>query len=277
MKDPRMPDQHPEELLASFVDGSASGEERRAVEAHLAGCATCRADVRLATRGLEAMRSLPPVEVPGLATDIEWLPRGRPEAVPRPRPAPSRLRRRASLAWQRVAWGAGIAAAASVAAVFLVSSLTGGSSRTAATGPKAAGPGREAFAGVETATDYDQASLNALAVRVAREQGARADLGSPGGLPLASPAPAVGEAAGPSSQAVDQATRDRALRCLQRGAGLPDTVEAAYLEIASFDGRPAFIGAFGTEPTAGGATRLLVIAVDRIDCQPLYLLSLPLR
>jgi hypothetical protein len=277
-EDPTMPDLHPEEQLASFVDGSATDEERRLVEAHLAGCARCRVEVKLAERGLVAMRALPQLEAPGLTEEPDWLRQARPEAIPVARPPARRPRRRFSFGlpvWQRVAWGAGIAAAASLAAVFLFGSLRGGPSPT--TAAKGGAPNREAFAGVETSTDYDRASLGALAARVAREEGARSDLGSTAAAPLASPVPApAGEAPESSPQSVDRATQDRALSCLQRGAGLAESVGAAYLEIASFEGRPAFIGAFPNNPSGGAPTQLLVIAVDRIDCRPLYLVTLPL-
>ncbi len=39
---------HPEELLAGYVDGTLSAEERVAVETHLAGCARCSRDIELA-------------------------------------------------------------------------------------------------------------------------------------------------------------------------------------------------------------------------------------
>jgi anti-sigma factor RsiW len=64
-EDPRMPDTHPEAELASFVDGSATDQERRLVEAHLAGCAICREDVEFAARGRAAMQALPELESPG--------------------------------------------------------------------------------------------------------------------------------------------------------------------------------------------------------------------
>jgi hypothetical protein len=276
-EDPTMPDLHPEEELASFVDGSATDEERRLVEAHLAGCATCRADVTLATRGLAAMRALPQLESPGLTEQLDWLPQARPDAIPVARPAASGARRRFSFGppvWQRVAWGAGIAAAASLAAVFVFGSLQGGPGTT--TAARGGAPNREAFSGVQTSTDYNRASLGALADRVVRAEGERSDLGSTAAAPLASPVPAAGKSAGPSPQAIDQSTQDRALSCLQRGAGLAASVGAAYLEVASFEGTPAFIGAFPNNPSGGAPTQVLVIAVDRVDCRPLYLVTLPL-
>jgi hypothetical protein len=50
---------HPEELLAGYVDGSLSDQDREAVEAHLSTCATCREEVQLARSATGALRALP--------------------------------------------------------------------------------------------------------------------------------------------------------------------------------------------------------------------------
>jgi len=59
-----MTDQHPEELLAAYVDGELDDAERRAVEAHLAACARCREDVELARASVARLRALPELEAP---------------------------------------------------------------------------------------------------------------------------------------------------------------------------------------------------------------------
>ncbi len=48
---------HPEELLAGYVDGTLSPQERAAVEAHVAGCARCSREVGLATQRPVGARS----------------------------------------------------------------------------------------------------------------------------------------------------------------------------------------------------------------------------
>ena len=62
---PSMP--HPDELLAGYVDGSATPGERRIVEEHLAGCATCQEEVELAGAARAALVALPELGAPGLA------------------------------------------------------------------------------------------------------------------------------------------------------------------------------------------------------------------
>ncbi len=55
---------HPEELLAGYVDGTLSAQERAAVEAHVAGCARCSREIGLATSARSALRSLEEVPAP---------------------------------------------------------------------------------------------------------------------------------------------------------------------------------------------------------------------
>jgi hypothetical protein len=57
-------DQHPEELLADFVDGTLEGEDRARVEGHLSGCARCREEVALAGRARGALAGLSEVAPP---------------------------------------------------------------------------------------------------------------------------------------------------------------------------------------------------------------------
>jgi anti-sigma factor RsiW len=62
---------HPEELLAPYVDGTASPQEREAVDAHVSSCARCRAEIDAATVGRAALRGLPVVDAPaGLAPEL---------------------------------------------------------------------------------------------------------------------------------------------------------------------------------------------------------------
>ena len=54
-------ERHPEELLAPYVDGTATPAERTAVEAHLGSCARCRDEVDLARSAHRALAALPEV------------------------------------------------------------------------------------------------------------------------------------------------------------------------------------------------------------------------
>lgn len=55
---------HPEELLADYVDGSLGDAARASVDAHLDGCPRCRDEVGLAGAARAAIRLLPQVEAP---------------------------------------------------------------------------------------------------------------------------------------------------------------------------------------------------------------------
>jgi len=279
-----MPGTHPDAALASYTDGSATDEERRVVEAHLAECSTCRADVEFAAQGRAAMQSLPDLGAPGLVGEgLGWLPKATPETpIHTVRPgawrdrAAERPRRRPSPVSLRIAWGAGVAVAASLAAVFLFVGLKGGGgSQSATTAGGTAASNGEAFAPVRSSIDYTPASVDALARTLAQKGGFQALTGRTAAAPA--PAPAVGEpVASPAAKALDQnAAKDEA-SCLRSGAGLGSTVAPTYLEVATFQGKPAFIGAFRTGPAGASPTHLLVIAVDRVSCRALYVVTLPL-
>ena len=55
---------HPTDLLADYVDASLPAAERERVDAHLASCELCTAEVTDAAKALSALSSLPRVEVP---------------------------------------------------------------------------------------------------------------------------------------------------------------------------------------------------------------------
>jgi anti-sigma factor RsiW len=275
-EDHRMPEPHPEAELASFVDGSATDRERGLVEAHLAGCSTCRADVEFAMQGRAAMRALPQLESPGLTDKgLAWLPQARPDPSTRERSGDSahRTRDRSKSripGWQRVAWGSGIAVAATIVAVFVFANLQGGGSlNTTAGGTRVAESGAEAVAGVQSSTDYDRASLAALAQNLLQQ-------GKSFSTDAAAPAAAPIMGATPSVETLEKDAATRAQDCLQRAAGVADGETPSYVEVATFQGTPAFIGAFHTSPSGGTLTQLLVVAVSRADCRVLYLVTLPL-
>jgi anti-sigma factor RsiW len=274
-QDPRTPGLHPDAELASFVDGSAGEADRRMVEAHLATCAACRSDVEFALQGHAAMQALPEIDVPEALTEVlRFLPHaGAEKSGDGVRPVATgqavrerRLRRSSgSTRWERVAWGAGLAAAASLVAVFVFFGSNGGGNQLATkdAGAPAAQPGPRTFGGTETLTNYDRASLDDLARQLAR---ARTSIAAGG----------TTATAGQPGPTLDQAEAGQALACLRRGAGLASGAAATYLESASFEGKPAFIGAFPVGVSGGTPTNLLVESVDQTNCQPLYVVTLPL-
>src|SRR5688500_11097392 len=125
---------HPEELLSGYVDGTLPSEERAVVDAHLAACATCREEVELAQEALTALGSLEDQPVPFGVTGPVMAEAGQ------------RFERRGAV-WQRVQWGAGLAAAAALVLVVALN-LSTGDSGDRANAPRdgtaeagAAGPG----------------------------------------------------------------------------------------------------------------------------------------
>jgi hypothetical protein len=171
-----------------------------------------------------------------------------------------------------VAWGSGIAVAATLAAVFVFANLQG-----VGTQPITAGRGgaaeskRESTAAVKSSANYDRDSLAALAARLVQQGGTYStDAAAPAAAPVA------GGAGTPTSRTLAKAAATKAEGCLQRAAGVAQGEKPSYVEAAQFEGEPAFIGAFGTSPSGGTATQLVVVAVRQVDCTVLYLVSLPL-
>src|SRR5947207_6813848 len=78
---------HPDELLADYVDGTLTREEFAAVDAHLASCARCRAEVDVASRAARALASLREPRTPAGLTDSasaeSSAPRGSRAGAPR--------------------------------------------------------------------------------------------------------------------------------------------------------------------------------------------------
>src|SRR5688572_31276423 len=130
---------HPEELLSGYVDGTLSNEERAVVDAHLVTCPICREEVELAHEALTALEALEEQPVPFGVTGPVMAEAGR------------RFERRGAV-WQRVQWGAGVAAAAALVLVVALNQPTGDS------GDRANAPRDEA---VEAATGAPGAALAA--------------------------------------------------------------------------------------------------------------------
>ena len=278
---------HPEELLAAFVDGTATVRDRAEVEAHLTFCAICRDEVDLARAGRAALRSLPEVDAPPLGLTIP-----RSEAAPSPdfvsapdsvrgpdvipssdlapaprqgvphRPSPpsrSSVRRR----WPVRAAKAMVAVAAVTLAFVLISHLNfGGSQRTgtvsapgAATFGPSEGTSREASA-PRPEQNYTQASLNRLALDLADE--ARTKTPEEGPVTTLTPVPTPSQGAGLTTTAVS---------CIERGTGVVGGTELFYLQRANYEGTDSYIGAF---LQGSDSNRYLLVAAVSVDgCQPL--------
>jgi hypothetical protein len=260
---PSSPMPHPEELLAAYVDGSLGPSEREAAEAHLAVCGSCRQDVEHAAAARAALLALPELDAPGLAergvaalgataasapTDLAERRRGRPWGE----------------RWGRVAWSAGLAAAAVIAVVFLVTGgLFNGEDQAATTaGPE--GPSTASGQPLEIVQGGERtpAELDALAKVLASSSVDRAALAS------SPPSPAPME---PTAEAGDASgTVGAVTTCVRQGAALGPENTPTYLEEATFQGAPVYIGAFLVTPEGGGPAHLELVAVTRADCQPVY-------
>jgi hypothetical protein len=280
--------EHPDELLAGYVDGSASSEERRAVDSHLPGCPRCRDELALARMARSALMSLPELDAPGLAAQgIESLRRG--EVQPAERrteriPATSGLdageadelaERRAAerKAGERRQWQVSWAAVAGVAAVLALLAVVplllnrGGGARTA-TGPARGAvpsPAKDAnYPPVfDRSSDYDQASIRALAQQLG-EDARRGAFEEDRTSASQTRAPLM---AGASPRLASVSAQD-VVRCALQGTGLPADTIPVYLETATYRGTPAFVVAVQTE--GGTRSHLRVYAVSRQGCSFLY-------
>jgi anti-sigma factor RsiW len=284
MSDPMDPSvSHPDELLAGYVDGSATPEEREAVDRHLAACAACSEEVRLAADARAALVSLPELGAPGLAeagvlalrrAAFQAVPADGPDGATEPAtadrsPTAARIEPRDRL---RVAWVQLVAAAAIVAVLgglIAIPLLLSGNDASTSGGTRAAGPIAVPSSSlpplIDQGANYSQASLDSLAARVTTLVRAKhlAESTARGSV-QATPAPAAGLGQSP---AVEDASAARtALTCLVQGGG-PEDLAPVYLEQAEVSGTPAFIGGFFIQ---GAKLNVMVIAVSRDGCQPLY-------
>jgi hypothetical protein len=240
---------HPEELLAGYVDGTLSAQERAVVETHVAGCSKCSRDIAMASSARSALRDLHDVPAPedigSLAIQEASGHRGAPGVGGTPR-------------WYRVG---GLVAA--VAAGLLVFTLVlprigqrddaGGDKRelSAAAGDTEAGK-LIAASGIEISHEnYDNTSLTALISSLAAGDSA-------GGSMAAASAPPIPLATG------GQAQVNKALACIVRSA--PDeTGDLKRLIRARFEGTPAYLAVFTEGPGAGQAADRAIIWVFATD------------
>jgi hypothetical protein len=266
--------EHPEELLAGYADGSASPDERRTVEAHLVGCSHCREELVLARTARAALTSLPELEGPGLTVaDLEA-----PQSAGAAQPPVDEVatQRQARQNRRQRQWKGSWAALGGVAAVLVLlaviplvlskgSSLQSGSGNDAR---RAAGPAEAAAYPVhDRGIDYDQASVRALAEQLANNRGVResGDSDTPSRALLSAPTP--------SGRIVDVAS-SRVVQCAIRGAGLPANTVPSYLEIARYQGTPAYVVAVLSK--GGSKSHLIVYVVSQQVCNFLFEADQPL-
>lgn len=261
--------EHPDELLAEYVDGSLSSEERAAVGAHLAGCHRCREETALASEARTALRGLPEVAAAG----------GAAMAVRR---EARRTPRGGSRAW-RAAGAAAVAAALVAGGVVVVNELSqdeaprgqsagvteerrrlaedqGGTEKA----PTAAS--EDTLAGIpplvptyqETDRRYDTSSLSRLGQRLRDQVGASLDAG------LAPTATAYFQ---DFDLSLFTAQIRTALRCVLQEIPPEQLVVPFRVEEASFEGDRVYVAAFLQGPAPDQPyDRVLIWVVGRDDC-----------
>lgn len=251
---------HPEELLAGYVDGALTEEERAEVDAHLASCRVCREEMELSTQAVAALAELPEQPVPlGVMN-----------------PVAAEIRRRTAGAapapwWGRLQWAAGLAAAAALVAVVAVAlprlgeQEEGASLRAEAGGatPTESAPGADAaltgavFLEIQPEADYSAEQLEALANDAAQRTDFRA--------------------VAPGAATVADAEAESAKVCLAEPGGLTESDRLVRLIRARFDGKPAYLGVYLESPGADRPpNRVVIWVVATKDCRILSFSSKPL-
>jgi Putative zinc-finger len=257
--------EHPDILLAEYVDGTLRGEVRAEVEAHLLGCDRCREEVSLADQARATLLALPEEPAPeGLTFSVR-----------------SRARRTASP--RTVRWvAAGAAAAVVVAGGIVVYREFQAPGEEAATGGGGGGQERAPRGGVEEAApaqdagepvfaarptvptyteserDYTSAALVALGRNVRdRARQALAD-------GLAPTATTFYETFDP--QTFIPPIR-RAIECSLRQVPPRQLLVPFSIEAASFEGEPAYVTAFLQGPAPDQPyDRVVLWVVARDSC-----------
>jgi Putative zinc-finger len=254
---------HPTELLADHVDGTLAERERLEVEAHLATCVQCRAEVELAGAVVPPLRALPEEPVPLGVTGPVLERAGQRGWSSDPRLARSRSRRPIG------GWALGGAVAASVVLLLAVvlregaggifASGGGGGTVEAASSPSTSAAHRAPTVPLERQDrNYDQTTARALG-QTTRRAFAQATLSSGGAAPAAPPTPAP--AAAPT------VPNETAIACLRKaGATFSDSDRLVRLILARYQGQPAYLGVFLEGPPGKRADTVVVWVVGANDC-----------
>jgi hypothetical protein len=259
-------------LLVDYVDGTIGDDMRAKVDAHLAGCATCRDDVRAARAGKASAGALGTPAVPaGLAhAAIAEASRVAGERHAEVVSKPEGARRRPNAP----RWAGLATAAAVVIAIVLLAPKLGqpSSNSSEAAAPAVAGASSSAPMGapaedfhrankvVVQQKDYTDQELAALAQQAqhALENGAGAQSVNEGpafGFDATQPTSLSTERFGPATQ------------CLQSAFGDPQG-RLVHLVYAKFNGQPAYFGVYLVSEGPGLPSNELRIDVASADsCQ----------
>jgi len=253
---------HPDDLLAPYVDGTLTTAERNAVTRHLATCGACRQEVEAAGRARNALRSLPAAAAPPDLGEraIEAAERNAAERAPEVASLAT-ASRPGWLRWSAAAMGA--AAVILLAAVVLPNVGTG-SSDTAAPGSveRAAGASLPPASRVEVQdTDYDVDTVQALASSLTRAASGA----------TAVPQAAAGGGAQPAEEGPLDVSVSTAATCLSTAFDATAQGELVRVIEARFRGAPAYIGIYLTGPGAGrSADTATVLIASKRGCSILH-------
>lgn len=255
---------HPEELLADYTDGTLEEEQRAVVAAHLSDCDRCRDEVELARGALLALAGLDEEPVPFGVTGPVLAEAGR-----------SFERRRGAI-WDRLQWGAGIAAAAALVLVVALN-VSGGPDRPGvASLESTTAADAEAGAQAPEAGGADSAlGLTFLGLEIQDDVNYVAD----GISSLAQDAAEVisGRAAAQSGEG-ELAPAEDALACIEQ-SGAPTVGDPRDTLIrliqTQYEGTPAYVAVYAESPGAGQPADTVVIwAVSSTGCEILTTASL---
>jgi putative zinc finger protein len=261
--------EHPDELLAEYVDGSLEADDRARVEAHLASCSICSEEVAVAGEVRTALTALPEVPVP-LGTTQRVL--GRVERRPR---------------WSSpFAWRAAGLAAAAAAVVGVVVYLGNRSTveeapsvrseralepATDEAGAPVPAPAEGAFTSTvaddfpqytESGINYTPETLTDATRRFATDAQAALNQGFPPTARAFYRGYDLRSLVEPAQKAVD---------CVNTGVPPDRSVVPFVIEAAEFEGRPAYLLAYlrGTDADTP-YDRVQVVVVDRESCGVLH-------
>jgi anti-sigma factor RsiW len=257
---------HPDDLLAPYVDGSLTTAERNAVSRHLASCARCRDQVDLAGRAHDALRSLPTETAPdGLgARAIEAAERNAAERAPEVAPLRAPASKPGWVRWGTAAMGA--AAVILLAAVVLPNVGTGSSDAALpASAERGAAVSLPPASRVEVQdTDYDVDTVQALASSLKRSA-------EPGATGVPQAAAGGGEVPTAEGPAADYGSLSSAADCLSTAFEGSAHGELVRVIEARFQGTPAYIGIYLAGPGAGRpADTATVLITSKKGCSILH-------
>ncbi|MGE5227692.1 MAG: zf-HC2 domain-containing protein [Planctomycetaceae bacterium] len=237
---------HPDELLAEYVDGTLRGRDLEIVRSHLAECRRCREEAPLASAANRALAGMPAPAVPAGLGDAAL------RAARERLPSAATDRARRAPTWYRWVGAAAAAAAVLVVVALLLPGIGQGPSgaSSAARGAASADLGGPLTLEVQR-TNYDTTSLQALGVAVGAAQTA-------GGNPPAVPQEAT---AGLATGSPSPGGTSSALACVDEAWPTLSGQDPVRLIAARFEGKPAYLALYLHGPGAGEPPDLLTITV----------------